>query len=274
MKTFLSEGHYYGCCHASRQADFLVLSECAYAPGTRVPMHAHENPYFIFTLSGGQEERFGTRERTYVSSTVAFHPAGEEHSESVGREGMRCLHVEFRPQWMERHPTISRFLESGSHFQAGRLAWLAQRIHGEFVHADDVSPAATEGLVLEILAEASRLRRQDSATERPFWLEQAKELIRTRFAESLSLSDVAGAVEVHPVRLARAFRDHYQCSVGEFIRQSRIESACKAILSLRDVPLSEIALASGFADQAHFSRTFRRIVGMTPGQFRTVRRDA
>jgi len=58
------EGQYYGCCDASWKAGFLVLSECAYAPDARVPRHAHENPYLIFTLSGGQEEKFGTRERT------------------------------------------------------------------------------------------------------------------------------------------------------------------------------------------------------------------
>src|SRR5262245_20568368 len=129
MKPLLAEGRYFGCCNASRKLGFLVLSECAYAAGTHVPKHGHENPYFILTLQGGQEETIGARERSYIPSTLAFHPAGEEHSERVGSQGMRCLHVEFQPQWMERHAGISRFLASGAHFQDGRLAWLAKRIH-------------------------------------------------------------------------------------------------------------------------------------------------
>jgi len=169
---------------------------------------------------------------------------------------------------MERYAEISRFLEKGSHFDGGRLGWLAHRIHQEFCCMDDVSPAAIEGLVLEILAESSRLQRQEPPGKRPRWLLQAREMIHARFAEPLSLSQVAVATGVHPVRLARAFRDEYGCSVGEFIRRVRIESTCQAIRS-GSAPLSEIGLAAGFADQAHFARTFRRVTGMTPGQFRS-----
>ena len=272
MKAQLAEGQYYGCCDASKKAGCLLLSECAYAAGICVPRHTHENPYFIFTLNGGQEEWFDGRERTYVPSTLAFHPAGEMHSERVGANGMRCLHVEFGPEWMERHAAISRFLASGWHFQAGRLGWMADSIHREFRGMDDVAPTIIEGLVLEILADASRLRRQESPGERPQWLSQAKDLIRSRFAEPLSLSEVAAAVGVSPVRLARAFRTQFHCSVGEFIRQVRIDLARQTMLS-DDRPLADIALAVGFADQAHFARTFKRITGQTPGKFRAIARN-
>jgi hypothetical protein len=77
MNTILSEGRYYGCCNVSKKAGFFVLSECTYAPGLHIPKHAHENAYFIFALNGGQEESFGTRNRTYVPGTLAFHPAGK-----------------------------------------------------------------------------------------------------------------------------------------------------------------------------------------------------
>jgi AraC family transcriptional regulator len=271
MNQSFSEGCYYGRSHVSKRAGALVLTESKYASRLKIPRHTHENAYFIFVLNGGQEECFGTRNRTYVPGMLAFHPSGEAHSEKLGFEGMRCLHVEFGRQWMERHEKVSRFVENAAHFDGGRYGWLARRIYREFCCMDDVAPAAIEGLVLELLAEASRLRPQDAKGLRPKWLSQARELIHAHFAESLSLSDVATAVGVHPVRLARAFRDAYRCSVGEFIRQVRIESACHAMRS-EDLSLSEVALASGFADQAHFARTFKRVVGMTPGQFREAER--
>src|SRR5687768_12771826 len=114
---------------------------------------------------------------------------------------MRCLHVEFGPHWMKRHGEISRFLEDGAHFQGGRLSWLAHRVYREFCGMDEVAPAAIEGLVLEILADTFRLGLQDSPGERPRWLIQAREFIHAHFAEALSLSDVATAVGIHPVRL-------------------------------------------------------------------------
>src|SRR5208282_1708717 len=119
MRQLLREGRYYGSCSTLRKAGLLVLSECVYAPGLQIPDHAHENPYFIFALGGGQEESFGTRHRTYVPGTLAFHPAGETHGEKIGSLGMRCLHVEFKSDWMQRYAEISRFLEDGSHFDAG-----------------------------------------------------------------------------------------------------------------------------------------------------------
>lgn len=270
MKPILRPGSYYGRCNVSKHAGHLILSECTYAPKLEIPRHSHENAYLIFALNGSQEESFESRSRSYVPGTLAFHPAGEVHGEKLGSKGMRVLHVEFGSEWIERHPEVSRFLENGSHFQGGRLGWLARSVYQEFNCMDDVTPAAIEGLVLEILVEASRFGRSSSSTDRPRWLVQAHELIRARFAEALSLSNIAASVGIHPVSLAREFRSRYHSSVGEFIRRVRIEAACKLIVT-GDLPLTEIGLATGFADQAHFSRTFKRITGLTPGQFRMVK---
>jgi len=176
--------------------------------------------------------------------------------------------VEFNEQWIDRHAEISTFLKDASHFQGGKIGWLAQRIHEEFCCTDDVTPAAIEGLALEILAECFRLKRRDS-DKKPGWLLQAKDLIHAHYAEPLSLADVAKAVGIHAVRLARAFRSEYHCSVGEFIRKVRIEHACDTIRSGSE-KLSDIGLELGFADQAHFIRTFKRVTGMTPGQFKAT----
>lgn len=268
MKLVLPEGNYYGCCNSSKHAGLLVLSECAYAPHLDIPRHAHENAYFIFALSGGQEESFGLRSRTYGPGTLAFHPAGEFHREKLGPTGMRGLHVEFGADWLKRHPEVSRFLENGAHFQGGRFAWLARKVHQEFCCMDDVAPAAIEGLVLEILAEATRAGRRETAGKHPRWLMQAKELIQASFSEPLSLSHLAAAVCVHPVHLAREFRRHYHCTVAEYVRQLRVARAC-AEISTSNRSLADIAIEAGFSDQAHFTHVCKRLTGRTPGQFRT-----
>jgi AraC family transcriptional regulator len=76
---------------------------------------------------------------------------------------------------------------------------------------------------------------------------------------------------VHPVSLARAFRHHYGCTVGEYIRRLRIRYACDRLLGSDD-SLVEIAYAAGFSHQAHLSRTFKRTLGLSPSQFRRLRR--
>ena len=123
-----------------------------------------------------------------------------------------------------------------------------------------------EGLALEMLAEASR--RPVSFSERwpPRWLRRARELLHARFTESLSLDGIAEAVGIHQSHLARVFRQQYRCTMGDYVRQLRIDFACRQ-LSTSDAPLVEIALAAGFADQSHFSKSFKRLMGLTPGEF-------
>jgi AraC family transcriptional regulator len=134
---------------------------------------------------------------------------------------------------------------------------------------DAVSPLAMEGLTLEILAELSR--RPASAAERrpPGWLRRAKELLHDRFTESLSLDEIAAAAGVHPTHLARVFRRHYHCTIGDYLRGLRIDQA-RHELATSDTPLIEIAIRAGYCDQSHFSTAFQRHVGMTPTEYRRI----
>ena len=99
------------------------------------------------------------------------------------------------------------------------------------------------------------------------WIQKAKNLIGERFQSPLTVSEVAELVQVHPVSLARAFRRTYHCTVGEYVRRLRIEFACQKLASSEE-PLVEIALSSGFSEQSHFCRIFKRLTGLTPSQYR------
>jgi len=96
-----------------------------------------------------------------------------------------------------------------------------------------------------------------------------RDLLHARFAEHLTLDEIAQAVGIHPDRLCHGFRDRYGCSVGEYVRQLRIEFACRQ-LATSDAPLVEIALAAGFADQAHLSREYLRLAGATPSRAQAI----
>ena len=146
-----------------------------------------------------------------------------------------------------------------------------RRLYGEFRNSDEVSPLVMEGLALEIMSELSRNSMKDSAKKSPAWLKRARDVIHSRFSECLTLAGVAESVDVHPVHLASVFRRFYRCSVGEYIRRLRIESACEEI-ARSDTPLTQIALGAGFSDQSHFSKTFKHLMGMTPSQYRSILR--
>lgn len=249
----------------------LILTECNYEPGSSYEKHSHVNPYFIFILSGGQEEKYDGRTRTYEVSTSAFHPAGEVHSQRIGSEGLRCLHVEFEKQWSNRHPDTVRIIENALSLQSNVLTMLGRRIHGEFRESDDLSNTAVEALMLEIIVETNRFETRRNHPDSLPWLKKARDVLHAQYMETLSLSDIAKAVDIHPVHLARVFRKVFHCSVGDYIRNLRIQAACKAIDQDGD-SLAEVGIGVGFSDQAHFTRTFKKVLGLTPSQYREQQR--
>jgi AraC family transcriptional regulator len=82
----------------------------------------------------------------------------------------------------------------------------------------------------------------------------------------MTTADIARTVDVHPLTLNREFHRYYRCSVGEMIRSERIALACRGILA--GARLADVAVTAGFYDQSHFAKTFKRITGLTPGQYR------
>jgi AraC family transcriptional regulator len=101
----------------------------------------------------------------------------------------------------------------------------------------------------------------------PLWLRQVREALHEQFAEPLSLANIAGLAGVHAAHLAKMFRKHYGCTLGEYIRRLRLEYAAQ-LLARSEKTLSAIALAAGFYDQSHFANLFKHRFGITPGVFR------
>ncbi len=272
MRPKSSLGSFFGKQQRRQQVGEFILTDSIYEPGLRLPKHLHELAYFCIVLRGAYTECYGQVSRTYSPSTVVFHPEGETHSDYFHEAGGHIFNVALSSRWLEHAGERSRILTRTDHMQGGRTAWIARRLYCEFQEPDDVSPLAIEGLTLEILVEASRHARGPRRPTAPRWLRQVTNLLHDRFAESLSLDQIALAAGVHPMHLARVFQHHCRCTVGDYVRKLRIEFACQKIAA-SDTPLVEIALAAGFSDQSHFCKTFRSHTGMTPSQFRNTSRS-
>jgi AraC-like DNA-binding protein len=98
----------------------------------------------------------------------------------------------------------------------------------------------------------------------------AREFLEHRLAEHTPLATIAEAAGLPVYRLFRAFSRAMGMTPHGFQRQARIRLAADLIKLGR--PLSEVAAAAGFADQAHLTRCFRRALGVTPGSYRAAMR--
>lgn len=104
----------------------------------------------------------------------------------------------------------------------------------------------------------------------PKWAKELKEIIQDQIDTNLTLSlrELSESLHVHPSYLSREFSKYFDdLSFGDYIRKLRIE---KAIVLLNDTTntLAEIAYLTGFSDQSHFNRIFKKYTGKNPSEYR------
>jgi AraC family transcriptional regulator len=242
---------------------------------TGLPWHWHETPTICIVVDGAFTEvsaggHGGGGALVCTPSTVKFMPAGERHCDRFDRGPVQGVLVEVELAQIEVLRPHASVLDRRTHYQGGPVGALALKLQDELRRSDEAAPLAIEGLMLELLAIASRQNGARGLHRKVRWLEQTLELIEAELGGSLGVTGVAASVGVHPVTLARAFRRTFGCTMGDYVRRRRIERSMRQLRE-SSTSLAEIAAMNGFADQSHFSNLFRRYVGVTPSRYRSLR---
>ena len=114
------------------------------------------------------------------------------------------------------------------------------------------------------------LKQKSRSKKLPSWAKELKETIQDQLDTNLTLSlkAVSRSLNVHPAYLSREFSKYFDnLSFGEYIRKLRIEKAIE-YLHRPEYSLAEIAYLTGFSDQSHFTRIFRKHTGKNPSVYR------
>jgi len=114
---------------------------------------------------------------------------------------------------------------------------------------------------------ASKVLESSAGGLAPSVLRRSIEFIQAHLEGDLRLRDLANEARISSSHFIRGFRQSTGKTPYQFLLHQRVERACSLMRDHR-TPLTEVALASGFADQHHLARVFRRITGMTPSSYR------
>lgn len=101
----------------------------------------------------------------------------------------------------------------------------------------------------------------------PWQAKRACERLESDLGGKLSLQKIAAELDLSVSHFSRAFRISIGLPPHQWLLQQRVKAA-KQLMSVRDLPLSEIAISAGFANQSHFTRVFSSIVGASPAVWR------
>lgn len=103
-------------------------------------------------------------------------------------------------------------------------------------------------------------------------LAPAVRYLEEHFRDHVQLADLAEHCDLSSTHIHRLFQRLLRMSPAEYLLALRLQEA-RRLLATTDEPLSEIALSTGFFDQSHFTKRFRKMTGMTPTQFRKTFQD-
>ncbi len=223
----------------------------------------------------------------WVREKGTRHPAGvpQRRSMSIIPAGSRVHGEAQRPQYL-RHlllcldrprveeqfggeVDVDKALSLRLMYGDDRLMRVMRLIAEECTTGGQVDRLFAEGLMLALLSSLALIGEHKPAADwsrsglAPWQLRRAKEHLMENLARDVSLEELAAAVDLSKSHFSRGFRESTGHPPHRWLLSARIDKA-KSLLLSSELSLAEIALEVGFADQSHFTRTFTKLVSVSP----------
>ena len=249
----------------------------AYFAGHAFDRHAHDSYALGYTLSGVQMFDYrGTRATSLPGDVMILHP-DETHNGRAGTgDGFRYRMLYLEPALVQdalmgrvRHLPFAP-TPVCHHLGLRRALWEALGDLDEIL-----DPLHANDLVLEI---AEILLSLDGTPPRPSpglditAVEQARRYLDAHCTRTVNAEELEREAGLDRFTLTRQFRARFGTSPHRYMVMRRLARGKKAILDGRG--LAEAANLAGFADQSHFTRHFKKGVGLSPGRWRALFRAA
>jgi AraC-like DNA-binding protein len=246
------------------------------------PWHSHEEVSLGLVLEGAIDLRTRTRQGVAKAGSFTLINPEEAHCGTpASGQGWRCRTIHINPRMVQstaedlrRYAPATSIAFLGPTFDdpeaAAELLELHRRSETDASALERQSWMVT--LIARLLLRHSEASVAITARERePRAVELARDYLVEHLGNKVTLDELAATSGIPPFRLLRAFQQSVGLTPHAYQTQSRIRAAGRMLRS--QFPLADIAVATGFADQAHLTRTFKAIMGMTPGQYRDAYRS-
>ena len=123
-----------------------------------------------------------------------------------------------------------------------------------------------EHLLIEVFEKY--LKKKSANRKIPAWAKELKDILQDHVDTSITLKQLSKSLDINPAYLSREFSKYFNdLSFGEYIRKLRIEKAIE-YLNTSNHSLTKIAYLTGFSDQSHFTRIFKKHTGSNPSAYR------
>lgn len=262
-----------------RNAELPFIQARAIADGRQVCYARHSHPWFsIGAITQGQSTYLHQHTTHQVAAgTVVWMNPGQVHAcNPIDNQPWSYLMLYVDCDWLASLQqacgwnNASAFLPlAGSHCTE---AALFREVQCVFAHVADATlePLQRHERVVQgfmrILGHLGERQPDIQPARLNSRVEQAAAWIDRHFQETIRLPDICRAANLSEAYLIRAFEQHYHMTPHAWLVNRRIQHASQRLREGAD--LAALAQETGFADQAHFQRAFKKHLAATPGQYR------
>ncbi|MEV6182310.1 AraC family transcriptional regulator [Streptomyces sp. NPDC052015] len=230
------------------------------------PMHVHEAWTLLIVDDGAVRYELDRHEHGTPHDTVSLLPPHVPHNGSPATPDGFRKRVLYLDASVLGEELIGPAVD-GPDLRDPLLRQRVGQLHAALARPGDELEAGSR---LVLLGERLRdhLRPRNTARPRrrdPVLARRLRDLLDGRLVDGVSLDEAAGLLQAHPAHLVRAFSGAYGIAPHQYLTARRVDRARRLLLDGR--PAGEVAVAAGFYDQAHLTRHFRKLVGVTPGRY-------
>lgn len=236
------------------------------------PPHVHRDYSVLLVLSGAELQTSRGRRYSATRGDIVLNNPDEAHASSSIRTEYRIMRIRERllariagealPAKFRRPRFVHSQLRDQTCFRM--LLNLHLRLQQEgFILEHETAFISTMTLFLAHIN--NRYNSFDLTRAEYRHVSQIRDYLIGNYTENVSLADLTALTSLSPYYLIRVFRKQVGFTPHEYQTQLRIAHARKLIRN--GAAISQAALETGFFDQSHFTRNFKRVVGMTPGAY-------
>jgi AraC family transcriptional regulator len=230
--------------------------------GQDIEEHRHDWPSLTLHALGDADEMYDGGEARISGPSAVLHPAGRAHADRINAAGLETVSVQFDPAWL-RSAGGALHLDQTRCWSGGRVGAASQRLALAWTRQ-----GASECALAQATHDFLMMALRETGETAPTWLSHVSHALEEDSPPSTRA--IAGALDLHPAWLARAYRAAVGEGLQDTSRRKRVERAV-ALLRRTDDAASDIAVAAGFFDQSHMNRGFQQLLGRTPSRVRAER---
>ena len=255
----------------------IIIADSYLPKGTKVSLHWHD--YFEYEIIlDGELKQIYNGESFEMSRGWAYLMSYHDCHEVIAAADTRLLNIRFNEKplpdeilnyiTVKPNRLICEFGEDETISVISAIERLGREISGTEIFRDVIS----RGIISELLIMLIRRSGGNADKSVPRLIQRAAACINTEFREKISLEMLANRFSVSVTYLGSLFKKNMGTSFNEYLNNVRLRYAC-SLLQSSELSVKEVAFASGYNSTEYFLYIFKKKMGMTPREYKTLHKN-